>query len=246
MTRHIYTVALALLALTSGCRPHLPPDPLPGFPRLVVWAWERPENLSYIVPTATGIAYLAGTIALADSGPLVQPRSQPLILPPHTPLIAVIRLESRTRKLPASDNIARQILSLIKSAQIRALQIDFDARASERSWYRDLLDHLRHIAPSNLPVEITALVSWCEGDHWLRGLPIVDAVPMFFRMGVDPHSTHEYLREPLCRCSIGISTDEFYVTVPTVRRVFVFGHQPWTESSYRAVLQASKQWFPGR
>ncbi|HEX4750991.1 MAG TPA: hypothetical protein VH302_15735, partial [Bryobacteraceae bacterium] len=94
----------------------------------------------------------------------------------------------------------------------------------------------------NVQLQMTALVSWCESDDWIRTLPVTDAVPMFFRMGADPHSTRERLRDPLCASSFGISTDEFYVKVPRGRRVYVFTNRPWTEVSYRAVLQASKGW----
>ncbi len=125
---------------------------------------------------------------------------------------------------------------------MRALQIDFDARRSEHGFYRQLLDRLHHDAPTQT-LQITALVSWCEGNDWLRGLPIADAIPMFFRMGIDPHAYDEKLREPLCRSSLGISTDEFCRPIPPHHRVFVFNPHPWTLADYRAVLTASKRWF---
>ncbi len=228
------------LSLIS-CR-HPPPDPLPGFPRLVLWAWERPEHLDYIVPRATGVAYLAGTIRFKKSDLQSNPRLQPLFLPPNTPLIAVVRLESPGHGLPPLKRLAHEILNLIQSHPVRALQIDFDARRSEQAFYRQLLERLHRDAPAQT-LEITALVSWCEGNDWLRGLPVVDAVPMFFRMGLDPHATNEKLREPLCRLSLGISTDEFYRPISPRRRVFLFNPRPWTLADYRAVLSASKRWF---
>ena len=233
--------ALAILFLSTACRQVR--DPLPGFPRLVLWAWERPENLFYLIPSATGVAYLADTISL-NAGKLERyPRMQPLILPPHTPIIAVIRIESHDSNRPPVETVADEIVRATAHAPIRALQIDFDARTSEREYYRALLAELRHDLPPNVALEITALVSWCEFDDWIRRLPIADAVPMFFQMGADPHSTSEHLHEPLCQSSAGISTAEFYVTIPHVQRVFVFSPRPWTESNYRAVLQASKKWF---
>jgi len=229
--------------MASGCDSCHKADPLPGFPRLVLWAWERPENLSYIVPAATGVAYLAGTVTIAGPEVHARPRFQPLFVPNQTPLIAVVRIEAgRTRPLPFSE-MSKAIANLARHSGVRALQIDFDAHRSERPFYRDLMRELRHDIPDKLPIEMTALVSWCQADDWIRDLPVVDAVPMFFRMGIDPHSTTEHLREPLCQSSFGISTDEFHVTVPQSRRVFVFSNQSWSEASYRGVLQASKQWF---
>jgi hypothetical protein len=51
------TVLVAILCALAACAPH--PDPLPGIPRLVLWAWERPERLDFIDPHAAGVAYLA-------------------------------------------------------------------------------------------------------------------------------------------------------------------------------------------
>jgi hypothetical protein len=237
----LFALLMVMAIYSTSCR--RAPDPLPGFPRIVLWAWERPENLSYIVPKATGVAYLAETITLRNGEFSRRPRLQPLWVPEHTPLIAVVRVESRGGDFPDVETVAAQIARIAKKAPIRAIQIDFDARASEHAYYRQLLSALRRQVPQNVPLEMTALVSWCERDDWIHNLPVVDAVPMFFRMGVDPHSTRERLREPLCGFSIGISTDEFYVKVPRGRRVFVFSDRLWTETSYRAILQTSKQWF---
>lgn len=241
MPVRLASFALALLFVFTACR--RPPDPLPGFPRLVLWAWERPENLSYLVPSATGVAYLAETISFTAGKLERSPRMQPLIVPPHTPAIAVIRIEPHGTNRPPVEMVAAEILRATKRAPIRALQIDFDARASERTYYRALLAELRRDLPPRVALEITALVSWCESDDWIHRLPISAAIPMFFQMGADPHSTSEHLREPLCQSSAGISTSEFYVTIPRVQRVFVFNTRPWTESNYRAVLKASKKWF---
>ncbi len=234
---------LLFLVGTTGCGAHHRPDPLPGFPRLVLWAWERPENLSYIVPGATGVAYLAGTVTLAHSEVHTRPRLQPLLVPRQTPVIAVVRIETDNAPLSPVTEVSAAVENLATHSGIRALQVDFDARRSQRAFYRDLMTELRRKIPDKLPLAMTALVSWCQDDDWIVRMPVIDAVPMFFRMGVDPHSTTEHLQESLCQSSFGISTDEFYVAVPHVRRVFVFSHDAWTETSYRAVLQASKQWF---
>ncbi len=233
---------VAALALGMSCGRAA--DPLPGFPRLVLWAWERPENLSYIIPASTGVAYLAETMSLEANRVERRPRFQPLWVPDHTPLIAVVRIESHAavESRPAAGDVARRIAKAIHGSRARALQIDFDARSSERRYYRDLMEELRHALPPDMPLEMTALVSWCERDDWIGRMPVVDAVPMFFRMGADPHSGRERLREPLCRASVGVSTDEFDVFVPQGRRTYVFTNQPWTEKSYRAVLEASKKW----
>jgi hypothetical protein len=65
---------------------------------------------------------------------------------------------------------------------------------------------------------------------------------MFFRMGIDPHSSGEKLTKPECGASLGISTGEFSVSVPRGKRVFVFTNRAGTEQTYRAVLLAGKGW----
>ena len=68
---------------------------------------------------------------------------------------------------------------------IAALQVDFDAKRSERGFYAALLRSLRSQMPPQLPLSIAALASWCSNDDWISGLPIDEAVPMLFRMEPD-------------------------------------------------------------
>ena len=41
-----------------------PADPMPGFPHVFLWAWERPENLEFLDPHIAGVAFLARTVCL--------------------------------------------------------------------------------------------------------------------------------------------------------------------------------------
>ncbi len=160
-------------------------------------------------------------------------------MPPSTRLIAVVRIESRGPSRASIEDIAREILHVTEEPGVKVLQIDFDARASERIFYRTLLAELRKRLRPDMPLEMTALVSWCLSDDWIGRLPVADAIPMFFRMGVDPHRISERLREPLCQSSVGVSMDEDYRDIPRNRRVYVFSPRPWTESDYRALLRKS-------
>ena len=107
---------------------------------------------------------------------------------PETKLIAVARIESnRSAQLSHAERAqaVTAIAELARNETVAAIQIDFDARSSEREFYRDLLADLRRELPPRVRLSITALASWCMGDNWLTGLPIDEAVPMLFRMGVD-------------------------------------------------------------
>jgi hypothetical protein len=125
---------------------------------------------------------------------------------------------------------------------ISAIQIDFDARESERAWYGAMLKDLRKKLPSELPLTITALASWCEQDGWIRGLPIADASPMLFRMGRGEQAPPADFAVPLCRSSIGLSTDELPTRIPHGRRLFFFSPHAWTPSAYQAVMGEASRW----
>src|SRR6185436_7563793 len=64
-----------------------------SLPPVILWAWERPENLTFLNPQKTGVAFLAKTITLRDGKTIVKPRLQPLQLARDTKLIAVVRVE---------------------------------------------------------------------------------------------------------------------------------------------------------
>jgi hypothetical protein len=177
---------------------------------------------------------------------VTHPRAQPLKLPANTPVMAVVRLEI-TKETPAVfDNayrgrVANEILRLATASPVVALQIDFDAVTSEHQFYRELLQDVRRQLPPSVPLSITALGSWCVGDDWLRGLPIHEAVPMLFRMGPDRAAIEatlasgENFREPLCRGSVGVSTDEPWPVSLAGKRVYVFHPRAWDQTSYAAV-----------
>jgi hypothetical protein len=125
---------------------------------------------------------------------------------------------------------------------IRGLEIDFDAKESERRWYEGLLSELRKVLPVSTPLTITALASWCERDDWIRHLPVADACPMLFRMGNGIHFETGDFDAPVCKGSIGVSMDELPVKVPRGRRIFFFYPGKWTRSAYEAALAQARRW----
>ena len=230
-------------------RPFLLHDPLAGFPRVFLWAWERPENLDFLDPSEAGVALLAKTLVLKGGAISVHPRMQPIELPPGVTTIAVVRIESdgavpeeRVRR-----EAVRQIMDLT-SRSAAAIQIDFDARASERDFYRTLLSEIRCQLPRETKLSITALASWCIYDAWISDLPIDEAVPMIFRLGRGEMQVKHYLaaggdfRAARTRYSVGISLDELPITAPGSRRVYVFNPRPWTRSSVDEALRYVREW----
>jgi hypothetical protein len=235
------SVALILLLLLPGCARHA--DPLPGFPRVFLWAWERPEDLRWLDRRTVGVAFLARTVCPREDGVGVRPRMQPLLVPPNTALMAVVRVESGGRAAGADvPHAARAIADAADMPGVRALQVDFDAVVSERAFYRALLEELRRRLPPRMPLSITALASWCEADGWISDLPVAEAVPMLFRMGPDHYSPGGDFRGELCRSSVGISTDELPASIPPGRRVYVFDPRGWPADHVQAVLRKVSRW----
>ena len=215
-------------------------------PGLVLWAWERPEDLRFIDSATTGVAYLAATVDLQPDGTArFHVRQQPLRVPKDASLTAVVRIESPLRYIfPNAARLAAGIANASQRRDVKALQIDFDARASERSFYRAFLVELRR--GTRLPIGITALASWCDGDSWINGQPLSEAVPMFFRMG-GSESKDMSVNAPGCSHSIGLSTDEVW---PSSRpkglregaRIYVFNPHAWTKPEYDRVVRHVKEW----
>ncbi|MFL6276968.1 MAG: DUF3142 domain-containing protein [Blastocatellia bacterium] len=225
-------------------------DRLSDLPHVILWAWERPEDLRFINPQETGVAYLAATIRLRGDRTIIRPRLQPLRLAPGTRRVAVVRLETGNHPLYSDDQrrrIVAELIGLAGGENVEAVQIDFDALTSERAFYRALLVDLRGQLPKAVRLSITALASWCYGDNWIADLPIDEAVPMLFRMGADHENIQMRLKAgdpfsaPLARHSLGISTDEPIDGLPTARRVYVFNPRPWSAESVGQILREVQQ-----
>ena len=229
-------------------------NPLAAFPPVVLWAWERPEILDFIDPQAIGVAFLARTLYLSGPDVLVRPRLQPLIVPPDTQLMAVVRIASdrwRAPELSSSqrEELAAAITAVSGLSGIKALQVDFDAPVSQRAFYRTVLQDLRRQLPASMPLSMTALASWCLYDDWLTGLPVDEVVPMVFRMGADQRRIRRYLanedfRAASCRHSLGLSTDEPLPALRTRRRFYIFHPQAWRPEAMTSILEEAWRWPP--
>lgn len=225
------------------------------FPRFVLWAWERPEDLKSIDTNRFAVAFLAQTLVLKGDEVIFSPRHQPLDVAPQAKLIAVTRIESQKttgQRAALSDAQTQRLVTLIvKTLELRnvsAIQIDFDAAVSERQFYRALLRDIRAKLPDRIPLSMTALASFCVGDRWLDDLPVDEAVPMIFRMGADDRAIKNLLangedfREPLCQRSYGIAVDEpVAMKFKPDRRVYVFNDRSWLPADVEAITQRMGQ-----
>jgi hypothetical protein len=214
-----------------------------SLPRKILWVWERPEDLRGL-PGGVGLAVLEATVRLGAGGVRVVPRRQPVVLPVGAVRVRVVRIEAAAAFLAhpedralterASEQVGELIAEVGQEAGTAAVQIDFDARRSEREFYRRLLTRARKRMPEAVPLTMTALVSWCSADDWLGSLPVAEATPMFFRMEPDRRrlvasgDEPEFrVREPLCMGSVGVSTGEPWPGGLAGKRVYVFAENGW-------------------
>jgi hypothetical protein len=219
-----------------------------GLPPTILWAWERPEQFDFIDPRSVGVAFLAQTLNLSGEDVAARPRLQPLTVPAGTAVIAVTRVETDPRRRPtfSAEQIhwaAESIAKLALLPGVRAVQVDFDATASERAFYKSLLVEIRKRLPDSTALSMTALASWCLGDNWVEGLPVDEAVPMLFRMGADHHEVLHRLESgrdfqaPACRSSLGLSTEEPISAFPRGRRVFLFHPRAWSRAAFEEAIR---------
>jgi hypothetical protein len=155
--------------------------------------------------------------------------------------MAVVRVEPSDSNFPPVDAASAAIAEAAAIPHVRALQVDFDATLSQRAYYRELLANLRRRVQPSMPISMTALTSWCESDGWIAGLPVVEAVPMLFRMGPGERPARTF-HPALCQSSAGVSVDESLREPPSAARLYIFNPRPWTEATYRAALREVRKW----
>ena len=243
MLSRAVTLTAALALLGPSLVVSRPPAPA-AQPELILWAWERPVDLRRL-PSGTGVAFLAQTITIANASHLVSRRRQPLLVDPSTPLVAVTRIDAPgDAGSPDADAIARAIADTSRLPRVGGVQIDFDARASQRPMYRRILHGVRAALPPQTPLTMTALASWCLDDNWLDELPVDEAIPMLFRMGPAEgalrHAWPARTPAPKCRGAIGVSLDEPSPFGPKERRTYVFNPGPWTQAAVAAALEMKR------
>lgn len=233
---------------------------LASAPQVMLWAWERPEHLSFLDGSKTGVAYLAETIYPKENGFFARPRLQPLELPANVYLEAVVRIETNRKIVWAlsdkdMDYLAEAIAKVAAKPGVSALQIDFDARESERAFYRQLLGKVKALLPKRMPLTMTALSSWCLGDQWLHGLPVDEVVPMLFSMGAGEKESLDFITasdetqlEYFHKC-VGLSVNDSRCSDVLANRVkladsriYFFSTRPWNSKLVQKAQDEVRSW----
>ena len=212
-------------------------------PEYYLWAWRREEDLSFIDPEREKVALWTATINLDQDEFVVEYRTNKVTYPSEAEITSVVRVEAAG--VPGAATTARladAIIAVGRPFKPVEYQVDFDARLSQRTFYRHLLEELR-ARTGGARLSITALASWCFYDDWTEGLPVDAVVPMIYRMGPDAGVIRHTLYverafpNPICAGNIGYSSDEPLAPVDGLNRVFLFVPEPWTELQFTQLVQ---------
>jgi len=217
--------------------------------QIIIWAWERPENLLFIDDKNIKVAFYAGTITFSDSATFFKPRLQPLAINPDTPVIPVIRIINNERDSPLNEDQLLEAVDLIVEGCLQdetvGCQIDFDVKSSEIDFYKKLISETRKNLSKSTPLSITTLVSWCHLGSWLEDLPADEVVPMFYRLGPDKNLIRQdlvgesFMGAKVCQHAIGVSIDEPLPQTEYLenRRIYIFNPEPWTSNDFLNIMK---------
>ncbi|MBP9867143.1 MAG: hypothetical protein KBC41_03660 [Candidatus Pacebacteria bacterium] len=216
--------------------------------KIIIWVWERNENLTFL-NRDTVVAYYAGSVILENGRMVISKRVQPLKLNSDTEIIPVIRIDNfdtvKELTAPRMKQVEDFIIQTCDQNLVVGCQIDFDVKSSERDVYKVLISSVRERLPKNLPLSMTALVSWCDTYSWINDTKIDFAVPMFYRLGSDEqmirggYTGKTFMESPKCSSAIGVTTDEPIPKAKYIgnRDIYIFNPHSWTESELKRILK---------
>jgi hypothetical protein len=265
LSRWFCPVFLLLCAISSLALPVAAATRIDRLPSVYLWAWDRAENLKFLNSADIGVAFLAQRIILGRKGLKRIPRLHQLQVNPAASLIATTRIEIERNcdEKTLGDCIPILAAAIAKSGNlphVQAVQIDFDALKSERTFYRHLLEAVRKRLPDGMPLSITALASWCLGDHWIFDLPLDEAVAMMFQVGRERHNimvdfasrtTEPFNSSGSYRQGVAFSTSEPDLQESTLAalrrsnvaaaRIYLFNPHSWTEATAHEALRRLRE-----
>lgn len=153
----------------------------------VAWLWDEALLPAWSTPEA---AVLHRHILLTGDTARTRPRMRRPAMPATTRVTPVLHVEVSTVNPPQDIEasramIVRALLDAAADSSSGWVQLDMEAKPSQREFYRSLVKQLRGALPPQIKLSVTALAWWCRSPAWLDGLAADEVVPMFFRMGRD-------------------------------------------------------------
>lgn len=221
---------------------------------LVAWLWD-----DAILPAWSTVeaAILQRHILLTGDTALTRPRRHWPSTPSATRVTPVLHVEVSTVNPPVDiDRRADMIVhAMLEAAQISTsgwVQLDLEAKPSQRMFYRALVARVRAELPPQVRLSVTALAWWCRAPAWLDGLAADEVVPMFFRMGRDNAQLRHIIEHTpgvlhaSCRAgSAGFSPQEPFApqVAARYRKTYWFDRHAWKRSA--AATTPTPQFTPG-
>lgn len=216
----------------------------------VAWLWDEARLPAW---SAGEAAVLQRHILLTGDRVLTRPRMRRAPLLPATLVTPVVHVEVSIVNPPTNMEASRAaIVQAMREAARRSssgrVQLDMEARPSQRHFYKSLVRELRAILPADVKLSVTALAWWCRTPDWLDDLAADEVVPMFFRMGKDkakmrelvataPEQLHVRCRGP----SAGFSPQEPFDQAVSARyqRNYWFDYHAWKSSTPGSPMQGN-------
>lgn len=202
------------------------------------WLWDEARLPAWSTREA---AVLQRHILLSGDDTLLRPRMRWPALPTSTLVTPVLHVEVSTVNPPTHIEDSRAIIvsALLDAAAISSsgwVQLDMEAKPSQRAFYRSLVQQLRAALPPRIKLSVTALAWWCRSPAWLDGLAADEVVPMFFRMGKDSAALRAILEQSpatlhaSCRAgSAGFSPQEPFAraVIERYQKTYWFDRHAW-------------------
>jgi hypothetical protein len=220
----LFTLLFALLLPAASCA------------QQIAWLWDGAALPAWSQPEA---AVLQRHILLSGDSALTRPRSR-AGWPPASRITPVVHVEVSTIN-PAVDIESRRAM-IVRAMHEAAdastsgwVQLDMEAKPSQRLFYRSLVRQLRKELPPQIKLSVTALAWWCRSPAWLDDLGADEVVPMFFRMGKDSARLRDIIEHSpatlhaSCRNVAGFSPQEPFVSAVTARyrKTYWFDRYAW-------------------
>lgn len=204
----------------------------------IAWLWDGAEVPAW---SSGEVAVVVQHVLLRGDEILVRPRMHSPRLAAGTRVTPVVHVELSFTLAPVLADRQRVVLVdalLAAAGRSRSgwVQLDMEARPSQRAFYLALLRELRAKLPPSVKLSVTALAWWCRSADWLDDLPADEVVPMFFRMGRDSDEMRRVVDETPAklhrRCrqdAAGFSVQEAFDADTTGRyaKTFWFDNRRW-------------------
>jgi hypothetical protein len=246
------TAMLLLFALAGDHMTFARPGIRVDLPPLVLWAWDRDDDLRFLDTSDTGVAFLAATLTLRSEGVVLTPRHNPLAVPEGVSRVAVVHVETDRAEPPAlSGKMLRRFVEVLaavsdelphmscrSTTRPRHLSAPFSSMRSRlcASAFPARRSRSRHSLPgvsTRAGPNGSMPMRWCRCCSAWAGR----RVRAHFANGGD-------FRGVECRSSLGVATDELPAELPPGRRVYVFSPRRWTPETYEIVRMRIRRWSP--